>query len=253
EAKAFNLGEVAPGNLRRHVEDGLSGYGGRRVVGRLEESERRLADLHVDVVLIRREAPRQRAVDIGVEADADDAVEDSIRGLGSAAGLAGIARRLTEQAIKRHGGKGEAQHAGRDAGHRERRQPATGVPLLRVLLLPAHDVSTAQIGRSATWPPSLTMVTMKNSTTRPNKTQAIASDRLRWRRLRSLSASCITTSKEEEATCQRRKRARRAARQTAGRDKAPNRRTDPLLRARPSPLPARDSRHKRARRTERRG
>ena len=34
---------------------------------------------------------------------------------------------------------------------------------------------------------------MKNSTTRAKRVQAMARDRMRWRRWRSFSASCITT------------------------------------------------------------
>src|SRR5262249_53688383 len=84
----------------------------RAVVARLEEGKRSLADLHVHGLLHRCEGPGQRAVDVAVEADLDGAVEHLARSLVGALGDPAITGDLAEQAVERHGGKGQADHAG---------------------------------------------------------------------------------------------------------------------------------------------
>src|SRR4029078_3130810 len=80
EAKALDLGEIAPGQLGHHVEDGGGAQRNSRIVRRLEVGERRLADLDVDQALDRGEGPRQGRIDIGVEADADGLIENLVGG-----------------------------------------------------------------------------------------------------------------------------------------------------------------------------
>src|SRR3990172_2257846 len=96
EAEALDLGEVAPGKLGHHVEDGGACDRSVRIIGGLEEDKRRLADLDLDYALDRAEGPRQGMIDIGVEADADGAIENLVgRALGTLRHAA-IAGRLAE-------------------------------------------------------------------------------------------------------------------------------------------------------------
>ena len=81
-------------------------------VGRAVERQRVLADPHVHRAHHRLEAPGE-AVDVGVEAHGDRAVEHGVGGLRHALRGAAVAGHLAEQLIERHGGIGHAEHARR--------------------------------------------------------------------------------------------------------------------------------------------
>src|SRR5262249_15483570 len=146
EAEAFDLGEVASGELGRNVEDGPAGNRCRAVVARLKEGKRGLADLDVHGLLHRGKGPGQRAVNISVEADLDGAVEHLARRLVGALRHAAIAGDLAEQTVERHRGKRHPDHAGDEGRERQGNDAAAGFAVSVLAHAASLDTGMGDIG-----------------------------------------------------------------------------------------------------------